>query len=958
MASENNYDSQHLGITAKTFLQQYEEVLKESEKSFPTVMKNKVYTSYDIGNLALGDIIDDQAIQSLMDDFYKLTHIGVSIADIKGKVLITTGWQDICTKFHRVHPETSRYCIESDTILSNGVSPGEFKLYKCKNNMCDIVTPIMVDGKHLGNLFLGQFLFVDEKIDYEIFKYQACKYGFDEEKYLSALESIPRWSHETVDTAMKFYIKFANMLSMLSYKNIRLARLLSEREYLINALKEREDQYRGLFEHAGVAIGYYKLDGTVISYNKKAAENMGGQPEEYTGKSIYDIFPRYDADFYMGRIIKAASSDSPQEYEDYISLSSGSKWIFSTFNRIIDSNDNIFGIQIISQDITERKGVEVALKESEEKYRFLITQMQQALAVCEVILDVSGKAVDYRFIDVNESYERLTGRKHNNIIGKTILEIMPDTESYVIEKLGHVALTGEPIQYENYSKELDKYLETVAYSPQPRQIAIIISDITKRKRLETALTQEKKLLETTLISVGDGVISTDNKGNIVFLNKVAESLTGWTQEVAKGKPIEEVLIIVNEFTREKSENTVKKVLLSGKTIELANHVMLISKDGIERYIQNIAAPIVQENGEVLGVVLVFRDFSEKKKKQEEIEHLSYHDQLTGLYNRRYFDNVIRKLSEEKCVPLTLAVADVNGLKLTNDAFGHKVGDTLLETVARILKKECRSEDIVARIGGDEFVILLPETDFVNAGAIISRVNAAISKEKIENVILSVSIGFAVKQDISDDINNVFKQAEDEMYKHKLSDSLSMRSRTINLIMNTLYEKNNSREKKHSKRVSKICEAIASRMKFNEDDVNHLRLAGLMHDIGIIGIDENILMKPRKLNWKERNEVERHSEIGYRILSSVNEFSKLANYVLEHHERWDGKGYPRGLKGEEISLQARIIAIADAYDSMTSHRSFRKTLSEEEAINELKRCSGKQFDPNFVNIFIDMVLGKE
>jgi HD-GYP domain-containing protein (c-di-GMP phosphodiesterase class II) len=142
------------------------------------------------------------------------------------------------------------------------------------------------------------------------------------------------------------------------------------------------------------------------------------------------------------------------------------------------------------------------------------------------------------------------------------------------------------------------------------------------------------------------------------------------------------------------------------------------------------------------------------------------------------------------------------------------------------------------------------------------------------------------------------------------------------------------------------------MDFDKEDINQIRIAGLMHDIGKIGIEEKILNKPNKLNQEERYELIRHVEIGYRILSSVNEFSEIANHVLEHHERWDGSGYPKGLKGEEISLQARIIAIADSFDAMTTDRPYRGALNEQEAIKELKRCSGTQFDPEIVKIFIE------
>lgn len=492
---------------------------------------------------------------------------------------------------------------------------------------------------------------------------------------------------------------------------------------------------------------------------------------------------------------------------------------------------------------------------------------------------------------------------------------------------------------------------------KPHIISGTHTDITKRKNLEIALAHEKNLLKTTLISVGEGVISTDSKGRIVFMNKVSEKLTGWTQEEAINKPFEKVFNAINEQTRENSKNLIKKVLQTGEKQELANHTILISRDGTERSIEDTAAPIVQENGEIVGVVLVFRDCSEKKKKQEEILYLSYCDQLTGLYNRRYFEDRLKEVDRTGNLPITLIMADVNGLKLVNDSFGHNLGDELLKKAAEVLKRGCRKKDIIARLGGDEFVAILTETSSLQAEQIIKRINSIAANEKVGAIDISISFGYETKKSMNENIQDIFKNAEDYMYRHKLYESSSIRNKTIDLIMNTLYEKSN-REMLHSKRVSEICEALAVRMNFDKDKINQIKIAGLMHDIGKMGIDENILNKPCKLSDEERKEIKRHPEIGYRILSSSNEFSEIAEYVLKHHERLDGKGYPGGFKGDEISIQARIIAIADAYDAMTSDRPYRKGLRAEEALAELKRCAGTQFDADIAEIFINMVLERQ
>ena len=186
--------------------------------------------------------------------------------------------------------------------------------------------------------------------------------------------------------------------------------------------------------------------------------------------------------------------------------------------------------------------------------------------------------------------------------------------------------------------------------------------------------------------------------------------------------------------------------------------------------------------------------------------------------------------------------------------------------------------------------------------------------------------------------------------------VNAKPRIVGFFMNTLYEKN-KREMFHSKRVGDLCEAIASEMYFDVHEVYKIRIAGLMHDIGKIEIDERILNKSQKLDEKEWEEIKKHPEIGARILNSVKECSDIAGYVLEHHEFWDGKGYPRGLKGEEISIQARIIAVADAFDAMTSNRTYGKPFSTNEAIEEIKRCSETQFDPEIVSLFVEKVLSE-
>lgn len=358
-----------------------------------------------------------------------------------------------------------------------------------------------------------------------------------------------------------------------------------------------------------------------------------------------------------------------------------------------------------------------------------------------------------------------------------------------------------------------------------------------------------------------------------------------------------------------------------------------------------------QSNEVIGIT---RNITSRMEYLQRIEYLSYRDQLTGLYNRRYFESELQRLDVARNMPLCIIMADVNGLKLINDSFGHQKGDELLTKVSEIMQRVCRADELIFRIGGDEFVILIPHLNGEQAEELIRRIKDACARETVASVALSVSFGWEAKRQVEDDIHDVFNRAEDYMYKKKLFEGPSMRGKTIGAIISALHEKN-GREEEHSQRVSHLARTMGQALNLSERDIAEIHSAGLLHDIGKIGIHEYLLNKPGRLTAEEMDEVRRHPEIGYRILSSVNDMADIAESVLSHHERWDGGGYPRGLTGMEIPLHARIIAIADAYDAMTSERSYRSPMTAQEAAAELMRHSGTQFDPDLVPVFVGKVI---
>lgn len=353
---------------------------------------------------------------------------------------------------------------------------------------------------------------------------------------------------------------------------------------------------------------------------------------------------------------------------------------------------------------------------------------------------------------------------------------------------------------------------------------------------------------------------------------------------------------------------------------------------------------------------IFSDLEKINEKDKELLFLSRYDHLTGVYGRRFYEEDIERIDIKENLPLSFIMGDVNGLKLINDSFGHKVGDEILIKSANAIKLACRERDIVARLGGDEFIIALPNSNTEDALKVIDHIKNLLKHEKVSGLEISISFGYETKIDEKQDIKDIYINIENQMYQRKIYESASIRSKTITLITSALFEKNN-RELIHSKKVSELCILVSEKMGFSKENINLMRLAGLMHDIGKIGISDKILNKTGKLNENEYFEIKKHPEIGYRILSSIIEFSEIANFVLEHHEKWDGTGYPQGLKGEEIRIEARIIAIADAYDAMTTKRTYRDALSDEDAIDEIRRCAGTQFDPNIVSIFVKHIMNE-
>ncbi|MFP4016981.1 MAG: HD domain-containing phosphohydrolase [Halanaerobiales bacterium] len=374
-----------------------------------------------------------------------------------------------------------------------------------------------------------------------------------------------------------------------------------------------------------------------------------------------------------------------------------------------------------------------------------------------------------------------------------------------------------------------------------------------------------------------------------------------------------------------------------------------------------------ENGNLLKIdnyiiCKEFIDISEKfnimidriKGTEDRLRHFSFYDTLTEVYNRNYFEEKILELENEHLENAGVMVFDVDGLKLINDSFGHDKGDQLLINIVNIIQECIPENSLLFRTGGDEFTLVLLETDKQELESIFKKVkNMAGDYQGFNNIPLSVSMGYSITSKEVDSISEAYLDADNHMYREKLHKSNSVRSTLVRTLMRALETRDYITEG-HGERMQSLITSFAHDLGLSEQKTHDLCLYAQFHDIGKVGVPDKILFKEGPLTKEERLEMQKHTEMGYRIAMASPQLNHIAEWILKHHEWWNGQGYPLGLSGEDIPIESRILAIIDAYDAMTSDRPYREALSASKAVNELKKYAGIMFDPELVEKFIDIL----
>lgn len=701
----------------------------------------------------------------------------------------------------------------------------------------------------------------------------------------------------------------------------------------------------------------YLKDSTLryIALNTNMQRYYGISEDKLIGKQLSEFKQNQEARLWESRDRSVLLSGKPL----YIEEASDDK-SFETIIFPVDLAGGKRGVGGVSRDITQRKQAEAIVTQERDRAQTYF----DIAAVLFIAFDKEG-----RVTMINRTGCEVLGLAKDEIVGKLWIDnFVPQDDRNTVNDILLKNYQGavEPTEtHENGIITASGDIRLIEWrNTVLRDVTGAISgvlsagvDVTEFRKTIEAL-KESERSKSVLLSNLPGMAyrcAFDRNWTIYFASSGCFELTGYMPE----EFINNKVLSFNDIICPEYQEPVWSDSLSNLSATESNRFEyeIITASGERKWVLDINQGIADETGKIIALEGIIVDITKSKLQFLQIQYLSNHDQLTGLHNRQYYENAKRVLDANASLPLSVMFIDINGLKLVNDAFGYDEGDRMIQTTAALIKANILPREIVARIGGDEFGLLLPNTD---AAACAKRMlsfkeafDAQNEKMQDRTLIINVSIGASTKDTEQDDLTQVIKNAEASMARRKLFDQKSHHNAVLSSIMATLFERSFETEE-HAERIGTLCAIVGEKLNLPHEDIDKLKLFAYLHDIGKIGISDQILNKPGPLTEEEAVVMRTHPEIGYRIAMASPDFAPIAELILTHHERWDGTGYPNKLSGEKIPLLSRILAIADAYDAMTEDRIYRKALPRETAMEEIRKYAGTQFDPHISAVFLDIV----
>ena len=600
-------------------------------------------------------------------------------------------------------------------------------------------------------------------------------------------------------------------------------------------------------------------------------------------------------------------------------------------------------------DITEQKAIEAELKQR----NIALENAERLAGLASWELNLADNV-----LHVSNNWLAIHGSSNPDPTREEVLPMLHPEDLPAIEKAFAKTLeTGEPYSLEHRIIRQDngEIRWVKAYGQvkrtrvdQPRTIYGATLDITELVQERQALAKSEKRLQALIEASSEAIYFMNADWSEMrllyggdFIPDTLEPNPDWLNEYVYPEDQQYLLEAIREAIR------------TDDAFELQHRVIRV--DGSLGWTYSRAVPVHNDAGETVEWFGAASDITDRKQIEEQLREMSLYDSLTGLYNRTFFDLEMERLSDKRYMHVGIVVCDLDGLKFVNDTLGHSSGDEMISNAASIMRQCIRSSEIIARIGGDEFAILLPEIDEGGIHGLIQRLRREMEHFNAgkPGIPVSLSIGYAVGRNEATDMEALFREADNRMYREKIQKEQSPRNEIVQGLIKAV-EARDFLTEGHSERLQGLVASIARALDLSEDRIRDLCLFARFHDLGKVGIHDHILFKPESLTPDEFQEMRKHSEVGHRIAQSIHGMSPIAEWILKHHERWDGLGYPFGLQGRDIPLECRILAIADAFDVMTSDRPYQNAVSVSEAVHELRRCAGTQFDPELVERFIQIL----
>jgi diguanylate cyclase (GGDEF)-like protein/PAS domain S-box-containing protein len=697
------------------------------------------------------------------------------------------------------------------------------------------------------------------------------------------------------------------------------------------------------------------VDGKYLAVNKSFVDYAGVPYENIIGAKDHDLYPSDEAEVYLASDQAVLTGARRGYFESVVD----GKWKEEYKDLSVDEHGNLVGTTGFSRDVTSRKQMERDLEASERSKAVLISNLPGVAFRCknddewtmtflsDGCYELTGYYPDELLNNNKISYNELISPKFRDVVyTQWVTDIAAnkksDDEYIILTKSGEEKWVWE------------QSVPVLGNDGKLSESEGFILDITANKKVLEALDESEDRFRTIFekAPIGIGIFNTKT-GFLYQVNpKFAEIL---------GRTMEELTCLdwkSYSHPAEIQENLDKLAQLNKKLIpNFRMNKRYIKPDGSLVWVNMMIVPFKAEAISDMHLCMI-EDITDKKQKEEEIIYLSYHDSLTGLYNRNFFEEEKRRFDASRRLPMSVIMGDINGLKLINDSFGHNAGDRLLSEIGKLLKETCRAEDVLARIGGDEFVIMLYNTGEAGAERLCQRIYKACKtyekRPDKQTFYLSISLGFATKTTNDLSVDDLLREAEHMLYRVKNPERKKVRSTIMNAVKKQLAEKNFENQTQNN-RIMKLVLELGERLGLEPEKIKLLRLLQETHDMGQLSLDEKYNGQDlTNLTLDEMKLYTMHAETGYRVAMAVPEMNEIAVEILAHHEHWDGSGYPKGLKGEEIPLLSRIICITDSYHQLSRNIENQDLDETKDIATLMLEGSGSKFDPLILREFLALI----